>query len=212
MAANASSRNALHRRTWLMWGLTFTLLLALTAVVPLLYLPALDLMRQGEDAAAVDGAWIAFPALAGLVLIFCLHTILKQRELEAARAALESEERDKEQVRARLSELSELFRVSTALNLALSLGDILEIIVRRVVSTLEAQQASVMIVDSGTGVLVTRASYGLESEFARHAKTRVGVGIAGWVAQRQQSVLLGAKAPNDDLDRKSTRLNSSHRL
>src|SRR5207244_2904719 len=119
-----------------------------------------------------------FPGLAGLVLIFCLHTILKQRELDAARAALEREEREKEQVRARLSELSELFRVSTALNLALSLEHILEIIVRRVVSTLEAQQASIMIMDPATGLLVTRASYGLESEFARHARVRMGEGIA----------------------------------
>jgi signal transduction histidine kinase len=190
MAATASRRNTLHRRTWLLWGLTFTLLLALTTAVPLLYLPAVDLLREGGEGAPIEGGWIAFPALAGLVIIFCLHTVMKQRELDAARAALEREEREKEQVRVRLSELSELFRVSTALNLALSLGDILEIIVRRVVSTLEAQQASVMIVDPTTGVLVTRASYGLEAEFARHARVRMGEGIAGWVAEQLKPVQL----------------------
>jgi signal transduction histidine kinase len=39
-------------------------------------------------------------------------------------------------------------------------------------------------------MLETRASYGLESEFARHAKKKLGEGIAGWVAERQEAVLL----------------------
>jgi signal transduction histidine kinase len=80
---------------------------------------------------------------------------------------------------------------STSLNLQLPLDVILEIIVRRVVSTLGAQQASVMVYDPDTGVLETRASYGLESEFARHAKRKIGEGIAGWVAEHKQAVLLG---------------------
>jgi signal transduction histidine kinase len=50
-------------------------------------------------------------------------------------------------------------------------------------------------------LLETRASYGLESEFARNAKTRMGEGIAGWVAQQQQGVVLGPKAPNEALGR-----------
>src|SRR6185369_15147882 len=95
----------------------------------------------------------------------------------------------------RLSEISEMFRVSTSLNLQLPLDVILEIIVRRVVSTLGAQQASVMVYNPDSGVLETRASYGLESEFARHAKRRIGEGIAGWVAEHKQAVLLGPDDP-----------------
>lgn len=190
MAANTSTWNMLRRRTWFLWGLTFAVLLALTAAVPLLYLPALALLRDGDGNPSIITTWIAIPGLAGLVLIFCLYTVMKQRELEQARMALEREEREQERVRARLSELSELFRVSTALNLALSLSDILEIIVRRVVATLEAQQASVMIVDRTTGVLVTRAAYGLESEFTKNARLKMGEGIAGWVAEQQRAVQL----------------------
>jgi signal transduction histidine kinase len=133
-----------------------------------------------------------------MVVIFCLYIALKQRELNRMRDALEHEEEEKEAVRSRLSELSALFQVSTTLNLQLRLNVILEIIVRRVVSTLRAQQASIMIYNPEDGVLETRASYGLESEFARHAKAKLGEGIAGWVAERKEAVLLAGRAPDSE--------------
>ncbi|MBI3539204.1 MAG: GAF domain-containing sensor histidine kinase, partial [Candidatus Eisenbacteria bacterium] len=137
--------------------------------------------------------------LSGLVLIFCFYTILKQRELNRLRDTLVADERDLQDARTRLSEMSALFQLSTTLNLQLQLGAILEIIVRRVIATLKAQQASIMIYNPETGLLETRASYGLESEFARNAKARVGQGIAGWVAQQQQAVMLGPDAPNAEM-------------
>jgi len=197
----APHKSHLERITWWLWALTFTLVVALAAAVPLLYVP---LMRTIESYDGTPGApppmesYYAIIGLAGLVLIFCLYVTLKQSELNRMRRALTEEEEEKEAVRARLSELSALFQVSTTLNLQLRLGVILEIIVRRVVSTLRAQQASIMIYNPEDGVLETRASYGLESEFARHARTRLGEGIAGWVAERQEAILLAGKAPESE--------------
>ncbi len=188
-----SMREKLNRRTWLLWALTLTLVIALAAAVPLLYLP---LMRFSND----DGSpvsqreYVALVGLCGLVLVFCLHTTLKQRELNRMRQRLEQEEREKEDVRTRLSELSSLFQLSATLNLQLRLDDILEIIVRRVVATLKAQQASIMLYNPEVNLLQTRASYGLESEFARNASQRLGEGIAGWVAERGEAVLLDSSS------------------
>ncbi len=184
---------ALRRAGWLLWTVTFALLLALAATVPALYAPLLTLLGQ-EDAAP----WLRDPMLAGiavfgLVSVFVLYTITKQREIEAMREALQREERDRHDSATRLLELSELFQVSTTLQLQFRLDVMLEIIVRRVVSTHNAQQASIMIVDGETGELVTRASYGLESEFSKGARRKPGEGIAGWVAQRRQAVMLGEK-------------------
>lgn len=198
---SAPHKRRLDRLTWWLWALTFSLVIALAAAVPLLYVP---LMRTLES---YDGtptgpppmeSYYAIIGLAGLVLIFCLYVTLKQAELNRMRRSLHLEEEEKEAVRARLSELSALFQVSTTLNLQLRLGVILEIIVRRVVSTLRAQQASIMIYNPEDGVLETRASYGLESEFARHARTRLGEGIAGWVAERQEAILLAGNAPESE--------------
>lgn len=186
----------LNRRSWLLWSVTIAVVLALAAAVPLLYLPLLELSGVREALGQrVHESYTFVVALIGLVLVFCLYSALKHRELTLMRRALDSKEQEKEAVRARLSELSALFQVSTALNLQLRLDVVLEIIVRRVVSALRAQQASIMLYDPETGVLETRASYGLESEFARHAKSRIGEGIAGWVVQQNEALLLAERPP-----------------
>jgi signal transduction histidine kinase len=181
---------SLRRRAWTLLGFTFLLLIAVTATVPVLYWTLVQTLQESSGFKA-DIA-IVIVGLGGLVLVFCLYTALKQRELEEMRVALAHEEREMADVRTRLSELSALFQVSSSLNLHLGLDMVLEIIVRRVVSTLRAQQASIMICNLESGALETRASYGLESEFARHAKMKLGEGIAGWVAERQEAVLLNA--------------------
>jgi signal transduction histidine kinase len=190
----------LNRRGWALWALAFAIILALTATIPVIYVPLLQMVAGDEQA----NLWIrngstAGLGLAGLVLMFCLHTIFKQRELNRLRSTMMADELELQDARTRLSEISALFQLSTTLNLQLQLNSILEIIVRRVVATLKAQQASIMIYNPESGLLETRASYGLESEFARNAKARVGQGIAGWVAQQQQAVMLGPKAPNQEL-------------
>jgi len=189
-----STRDKLDRRAWSLLGLTFIVVIALAATVPLIYLPQASLLREGSGTEPVQDGYLAVLGLSGLVIIFCLYTALKQRELDAMRRRLEQEEREKANVGTRLSELSALFQLSTTLNLQLQLEDILEIIVRRVVSTLQAQQASIMIFNLETNLLETRASYGLESEFARNASKRLGEGIAGWVAERREAVQLDAGA------------------
>jgi signal transduction histidine kinase len=191
----------LDRAGWLLWGLTFALLLALTATLPALYVPLTQLLGHADENAFVPDAFVTTVSLSGLVLVFCLYTITKQREIILMRRALELEEREHEDLSTRLSEITALFQVSTTLQLQLRLDVILEIIVRRVVSTLRAQQASVMIFDPDTSELVTRASYGLESEFSRGARAQLGEGIAGWVASHREGVLLGEKPPTDEFGR-----------
>jgi signal transduction histidine kinase len=185
----------LNRRSWLLWGVTTCVVLALTGALSLIYLPLLA--AEGTLGEELQASYTTLISLSGLIVIFCLYSALKQGELSGMRRALEAKEQEKEVVRSRLSELSALFQVTTALNLQLRLDVILEIIVRRVVSALKAQQASIMLYDAETGVLETRASYGLESEFARHAKKKLGEGIAGWVAQQNQPLLLSERPPGE---------------
>jgi signal transduction histidine kinase len=89
-----------------------------------------------------------------------------------------------------------MFHLSTTLNLQLKLPVVLEIIVRRVVSALRAQQASIMLFDPETGELETRAAYGLEAEFTRGARVKLGERIAGRVAETGEPALLN-RTPDD---------------
>jgi len=200
MSPEITRLERLDRRNWWMWGAAFVLIIALTATIPALQHDVLQLIGVDSEPAQLSAArYEALVGLLGLVCLFILYIILKQRELQVVRTRLAGELSELEDVRTRLSEVSALFNLATSLNLQLRLDVILEIIVRRVVSTLRAQQASIMLVDPGTGVLETRASYGLESEFARNARQKMGEGIAGWVAQRKEALLLGAKPGSSQL-------------
>lgn len=191
----------LQRAGWLLWAAAFALLLTLAIVVPALYARVAGLEGTAGVIAGIDNPFFFTVAFAGLVVLFCLYTILQQRELHRAVQALSREEDDRADASVRLSELTALFQVSTTLQLQLRSDVILEIIVRRVVSTLKAQQASIMILEPENGELVTRASYGLESEFSRGARKKIGEGIAGWVALRREALSLGERAPSQELGR-----------
>jgi signal transduction histidine kinase len=191
----------LERRNWWLWTAAFALIASLTLTIPALYAPVLQLLGGDESTATMmlqDG-YDVFVGLVGLVALFILYTILKQREIHQMRARLAAELGELDDVRTRLSEVSALFGLATTLNVHLPLEVILEIIARRVVSMMRAQQASIMIYDPETGVLQTRASYGLESEFARHARQRLGEGIAGKVAERMEAMLLGPRPQGDEI-------------
>jgi signal transduction histidine kinase len=190
----------LDRRNWWLWAAAFTLIIGLTLTIPAIYGPFLQLLGSDDASASVmfNDGYDVFVGLGGLVSLFILYTILKQREIHQMRGRLAVELTELEDVRTRLSEVSALFGLATTLNVHLPLEVILEIIARRVVSMLRAQQASVMIYDHETGVLQTRASYGLESEFARHARQRMGEGIAGKVAERMEAMLLGPRPVSDE--------------
>lgn len=189
----------LQRAGWMLWAAAFTVLLALTSVVPTLYARVLGLAGSEGVFPGMSNPVVVTLVLAALVVVFCVYTVAQQRELHRAVHALTHEETEHEDSSVRLSELTALFQMSTTLQLQLRSDVILEIIVRRVVSTLKAQQASIMILDPESGDLVTRAAYGLEAEFSRGARKRIGEGIAGWVALRREAVVLGEQAPTAEL-------------
>ncbi len=191
----------IRRRTWLLWLAVFSVVFALCAAVPLLYLPLNRAVSQFEPGQPGSGenAYYALIGLMGMVAIFCLYVALKHRQLDRMREALHEEAQETENARMRLLELSALFQLSTTLNLQLRLPVVLEIIVRRVVSAMRGQQASIMLVNPETGDLETRAAYGLEAEFTRDARVRIGEEIAGRVAERGEGVLLNRGDDDQEL-------------
>lgn len=196
------SARGMRKRVWSLWGGAFALLVAMAATVHLLYLRLLLYAPQSPG----SGPWLrngyyTGVGLIGLVLLFIFYTISKQMNLQRLQDSLARDQRDLEDLRARLSEITTLFQVATAINLELSLDVVLTIIVRRVVGALKAQQSSIMLYDSRTDMLKTRAYFGVEGEFALNGSRRLGEGIAGRVAQNKEAVLLNDEAPDPDLGR-----------
>src|SRR5262245_64271570 len=68
----------LQRAGWMLWAAAFALLIALTLVVPTLYSRVLGLAGTNEVPAGIDNPYVVTVALAGLVVLFCLYTVLQQ--------------------------------------------------------------------------------------------------------------------------------------
>ena len=190
----------IERDGWLLWTVTFVLVFSLSITVYLLYLRmTTDLREAAEPSIWIQSGYTTGICLVGLVCIFILYTVIQQVELKRLRFKVAGEERELENLRARLTEISNLFEVATELNLRLPVETILSIMVRRVVSALKAQQASVMLFNPENQSLETRAYYGVEGEFTALGRVRLGEGIAGKVAEDKRPLILDGETKNPDL-------------
>ncbi len=190
------------RKGWYLWLAAFSLIMAFAITVHVLHMQVLNiLIENGDGDLWLRNGYYTGVGLSGLVIVFILYTAFKQVQLHSLRNSLADEESELGDVQARLSELSDLFQLATSLNLQISVDTIIGLIVRRVVATLRAQQASIMLYNPKTELLETRAYYGVEGEYASDAKIRLGEGIAGWVAERLQGVLLNDRPPHPEISK-----------
>ncbi len=82
----------------------------------------------------------------------------------------------------------DLYRIGRLLATTLSLTTRLDRVVEQALELLEADRGSIMLVDEETGELVVKASRGLET--SREIRIPPGEGIAGWVAEQGEPLIL----------------------
>lgn len=187
----------IDRRNWGLWVLNGLLLTVMAAVITSLYLPqvwglvALDMPAPETRGMLVTG-------MCGLVLIFMFYMLLKQRQMSDLRSDLFRARMKEEILRSRLGEITSLFDMSTSVNMQLSVDSILDIITRRLLTCLEADQSSILLLDPDTQTLVCRAVHGVDSDFVRDAQIKLGDGVAGVVAQNGEPMVLNP----DDMTRR----------
>ena len=196
----------LERKNWFLWSLSFLLLIALALTVYVLYIRMMLDLRESEPGSSwLQNGYSTGIGLVGLVCIFVLYTFIQQMELKRLRQRMSGEEKDLDRMRSRLAEITHLFEIATELNLRFPVDTILMVMVRRVVSALKAQQASVMLFDAETGLLETRAYYGVEGEFTASGRVKLGEGIAGKVAEKRQAMRLDNTTPNKEVTHEEPR-------
>jgi transcriptional regulator with GAF, ATPase, and Fis domain len=133
------------------------------------------------------------------VILLVAHLSVQQRRmshihgeircLEGAVHHLEAESIERErQNHARLKALLNISRMMGAVN---RLDEVFKSVVHTCVELFDANQASLMLLNSDTRELTVRAAEGhAEIERVKTAKQKVGQGIAGWVAKNCQPVIL----------------------
>jgi signal transduction histidine kinase/putative methionine-R-sulfoxide reductase with GAF domain len=78
-----------------------------------------------------------------------------------------------------------------AMNSAVDLDTLLRMIVDNAVSVLKAEHSSIGLIDAKTGELVIRAATGVDASHLHRRRFLPGVGVAGWVVQHGQPLVVG---------------------
>jgi diguanylate cyclase (GGDEF)-like protein len=139
-----------------------------------------------------------------LVAGFCLYSIEKELRLKRLTKVLVDERVLVTALASRLTELGTLLDAGQAMNAVLELEEVLRRILDNALDLLGASDGSVLLADDDQTQL--RAVCVRGNDAAREAVVRFGIGIAGRVAETQESLLI-----QGDLDgeRTSTRPNSA---
>lgn len=124
-----------------------------------------------------------------LAVAFALYVREKERALERIERALIEERVLSTALSNRVAELTAISQAGRAVASTLSLEDVLQLILRSAQDLLGATEGSVMLFDDGKTTLRIAASVGLSPAAARHTIS-VGEGVAGWVAEFREAVIL----------------------
>jgi len=95
----------------------------------------------------------------------------------------------------KVQELASLNRVGQYIHSLLDIDRLLEKIVLSIAAVMGVEIVSVMLIERETDEMTIRAATGLPEEVVKGTRQKVGTGIAGWVAQHREPLLI------DDIER-----------
>jgi transcriptional regulator with GAF, ATPase, and Fis domain len=155
------------------------------------------------------GQGYLLPALTGLSLCACLYVVGKERRLKSLQKRLVEELIEKERLVAdeqsksaslelRLKELTELYRAISTINACTDPDRSLDTVLRAALELVGGDCGSVMLLDEGGDYLVIASSMGLGEAVVAQTRRKIGEGIAGWVAEQREPVLLVGEARENE--------------
>ncbi|MGH7395777.1 MAG: GAF domain-containing protein, partial [Candidatus Methylomirabilales bacterium] len=93
-------------------------------------------------------------------------------------------------LQAKVKELSTLNRVGKYIHSLLEIAPLLDKIVLSIAAVMGVEIVSIMLVEKDTNEMTIRAATGLSEEIVRTTRQKVGTGIAGWVAEKGEPLLI----------------------
>jgi len=146
------------------------------------------------------------PWLSIVGLLACLYAVGRERQLTRYRRRLQdnlTEEQDKSKsLEDRLMELSGLYRAISAVNAATSAEGTFDAVLRSALALVRGTRGSLMLLGEDDDHLIIAAAEGLSEDIIRKTSQRVGEGVAGWVAENREPLLLIGRATDDARFRK----------
>ena len=182
----------IERRTWHNW-----VLIVCVSVISTLGLGSAILSFIGLPVSRTE-SWsgtdvVLLGGLSILVVMFAVYLTLQQRRLMSLRSELEeTREKTSVQIRKHYERLLAVYTVSQTMASETDPQAVFDRMARVCYDTFSCEQVSLMLLDSTRTALEVRSAFGhadgLEIVGRRQA---LGIGIAGWVAETHEALLLG---------------------
>jgi transcriptional regulator with GAF, ATPase, and Fis domain len=147
-------------------------------------------------------------ALAVLSLLSCLYALAQERKLKkrhddllldvagkSSKVAtlgreLKAEKVELMKLEGRLRELTSLYRAISAVNAVAEHRQTFDAVLRAAIDLVEGDCGSLMLVDEESGRMVFASAVGLDEAIVARSGQRIGEGVAGWVAETGEPLLL----------------------
>jgi diguanylate cyclase (GGDEF)-like protein len=97
----------------------------------------------------------------------------------------------------RIKELSTFNTIAKTLNSTLNLKEVLDIVMGKVKELIKAEAWSILMLDEKTKELVFEVAVGEKGQQVKEMRLAMGQGVAGWVAQHQQPVIVPDTATDE---------------
>jgi putative nucleotidyltransferase with HDIG domain len=94
-----------------------------------------------------------------------------------------------------VTRLTLLNEISNALHSVLDLKELLRFLISAIACELDAERASLMLIDPNRDEMTIEASVGMDDDLSKIVRVRIGEGISGWVAQHGEPLFV------DDISR-----------
>lgn len=175
-------------------GLLLFVIVLLAAGVVLFSIASEALLDRPLEFLDLAVVRVGFVALA---VAFAVYAFLHERRLSRAERALVDERVLATALSSRLRDLTALTEAGRAVASTLSQDQVYQVILESAQDLLGATEASVMLLDPETRVLRIVASSGLDESAMRDGVAMLGDGVAGWVAESLQPVVLRGDVRDD---------------
>src|SRR5581483_10717103 len=179
------SLEAVERRRSELWTIAFLAICVLAV--------GMMLLSIGGETVGPAQRITRMPAFRIALLVstlgLALYVLEKERNLRHLTRLLMDERILTAALSNRLKELATLCEVGKAVNSVLALEDVLDIILSSALELLEGRSGSIMLADGDE--LEVLSEHG--NEAARHARVRIGEGVAGQVAARREPLLISGR-------------------
>jgi len=149
-----------------------------------------------------NGEGLLVPALTIVSLLACLYIIDKERRLRNLQKRLTQELVDEQDrsasLESRLKEITALYRAISTVNAVVEPENTFDAVLRAGLELVGAERGSVMLLDDLDERLKIVSAQGLSQTIVAQTRQKLGHGVAGWVAQQREPLLLDGAAKDDD--------------